>query len=678
MNYEKKHKKKSFAQKRKPNKTDLNNVKLAKDPLTPLDVLLRLQINSNPEITLNLALNPSLTVANRYSLAQQVFSYPGPKISLRMKYDLVGLLLEQDFDPDQKKALLMKKNIFKRDLTNLFTSQSKHGPSAPPSLLSDYYDETVKYVSALNIAIPNGFAKKLVRTWYSTLTCMVHLKRQGVLLRSPDNIQINKLWVSNVITQNPYLDTAGLDYENFLDLQNLIFQQTFFMRLLGHNEWKVSRLIDSVSEAAPIYIQGKEDYDVNLRENRRIEYERIKQLAERTEEEVNTEIAHTKFNEFSLQVSKELRPYVFVGSQNAQGLHDNGFSWGVLEENIHSQYSLKFTSKINNYYISRDVQMRIRRLLEDRSIGNGFKDFIDSLLCSEYRGNLRSFTPFPIELFQSDSQPIEQATAEYARWTKMYPDSVLDADRGNVPEEVKDLISGWKTVARFFDESRIFFLDCLGLVCSYSEFKLGFHIAFVAVKAEPNGLRGQWLITLNDLPESFHRDIQVMGWIDLSKSIYRHQTKFQEILARGKTLWIFETNSASMAKAEIGKLIEGLLYERYQMTAIGASSYLREVSTSVRYERQRLLDLILKIRRYRSAMRFRPVLDYCANPSCGLPLSDPQSLARGYGPTCWAKMYKEGVRDYDLTTDYDRLYFQTPVSLSDWQDSLAEFLDEAF
>jgi hypothetical protein len=36
-------------------------------------------------------------------------------------------------------------------------------------------------------------------------------------------------------------------------------------------------------------------------------------------------------------------------------------------------------------------------------------------------------------------------------------------------------------------------------------------------------------------------------------------------------------------------------------------------------------------------------------------------------------MFREGVRHRDLATDYDRLYYETPASLLDWEDSFVSF-----
>ena len=167
-----------------------------------------------------------------------------------------------------------------------------------------------------------------------------------------------------------------------------------------------------------------------------------------------------------------------------------------------------------------------------------------------------------------------------------------------------------------------------------------------------------------------------MGWKDLFDTTYQHQEKIAPLRDSANTFWLYQTTDSQRAMGEVGKLLEGLLFEKYGLTSYGSSSHVKEVSPEVRRQRREILDLIFRIRRYRESRRFRPYQGYCANPECGLPLSDPLSLARGFGPTCWEKMFREGVRHRDLATDYDRLYYETPASLLDWQESFVSFFEQ--
>jgi hypothetical protein len=677
---------KSVSSKKKPSKrkktsgpNDSANIQRAKNIGTDIDALIQLQDNPNPDVTKNLACNPSLPSQNRFLMTKKYLSLPNKRVSLNAKFDFIRSINKQDFDQNQVDLIKGVEDQTQRELTRLFTLNYRPKSIGIKNLLQNNYDETVNSVSILKISIPHTFSKKLLKIWYSTLVYMVYLERRNSPVQDPDQIKVNENWIKEITSENAFLDISKIKYETFLKLQHPVFQQVLFLLLLGQDDGKVKHLLQSVTEIAPIYIARKNAHDSELREKRRADEERIAKLVEQQAIERDLKAqsqALENFEQFKIQVAKELRPSIFIGSRDLDGIEDNGFSWGVLEKNIYAQYILRITSKVNNYYFDRGIQSRVKGLLQTDLVHRGFKDFIQSLNCGIYRGNLRIYSPFPVELFESVKHTLERAALRYYKWCRTYSKSVLEADRGNIPEGIKPLLSGWTTVAPYFDEGQIFFLNCLGFICSYDDFQLGFHVAFVAAKTETNGLRGQWILTLTGLPEKFHRDIQVMGWNDLGKSKYKDQVKFKDLLASGETFWFLESDSASFAKSAMGKLIEGLLYERHKLTVLQSSSFLREVSSDIRVQRRKVLDLIYKIRRYRTAMRYRPYLGYCANPSCGLPLSDPQSLARGYGPTCWEKMYKEGVRHRDLTTDYDRLYFETPVSLNAWQDSLAIFFNE--
>lgn len=305
-----------------------------------------------------------------------------------------------------------------------------------------------------------------------------------------------------------------------------------------------------------------------------------------------------------------------------------------------------------------------------------FQEFVATLNCKDYRGNLRRYSPFPLEFFEDQKLTLEDAQPLYDRWSQTYPKSVLSAGRGHVPENIKSFLEGWSQISNLFSEHAIFLCKSVGLLCHFEDFDVAIHIAFVASKPTSEGLRGQWLIVASGLAKDYSRDLQVMGWKDLFDTAFQHQEKIAPLRDSANTFWLYQTTDSQRAMGEVGKLIEGLLFEKYGLTSHGSSAYVEEVSPEVRRQRREILDLIFRIRRYRDSRRFRPYQGYCANPECGLPLSDPLSLARGFGPTCWEKMFREGVRHRDLATDYDRLYYETPASLLDWQESFVSFFEQ--
>ena len=657
--------------------TLIETLSISSFPSTPLEILLDLQGRRIPQVTFNLSFNSSLPSNKRFNMAKKYLEYPNDQVSSEKKFQFVLLLHKNSFDQNQKKVLLSRLELLKAEMHDSFIEKFVSDSELALKLISKNYSEAVSILSKYKIQVPEFFSKELRKTWISTLVFMVYFAEEGIPIRDENLVTKNQSCLDKMILLNTFLEGTKFDIQEISNLQTPVFQQAFLILLKTQDNGQVNMLIESVSELIPVFRSKKEELHLAEKELERAREAKQKAILDKKEKAFNQE-AKQILSMFKESALIELPSRIFIGSGGYTGRLDNGYSWGVQERNIYAQYSRIVNAKINNYYSSAALQIKMGNLFNYDNERTEFKNFLNFQGYLDYRGNLRKFFPFPTQIFEDNNSPQKNLVRDYELWSSEYPRSVLSADRGNIPEEVGALVKEWTKVQKYFDEAKIFFLDCLGFVCNYSEFKLGFHIAFVAAKSEVNSLRGSWLVTLTGLPEKFHKDLQIMGWVDLSDSKYRFQSVFKDILAKGEKFWLLETDSAVKAESEVGKLLEGLLYEMYAMTAVAATSYIKKVLPDVASQRRRFIDLILKIRHYKGALRFRPYLDYCANPSCGLPLSDPVSLSRGYGPTCWQAMYAEGVRHRDLTTDYDRLYFETPITLKFWQESLSEFLENAF
>lgn len=659
------------------------NLQLATSETTSQVVLLQLQGNKNPQIIQSLAKNSSLPKRKRLLMAKKLINFPRTQISSREKIQFLEILLDQDFEHNQKVILNSLKKQILQDETQRIIDSFLPNSKNTKSLILDQYSSTSKIFHDLDIKIPKRFSEKLFRPWLITLIYALHLNKEKLFFRSDQFVERNKTWLKEFNEHNQILQILDLNVEPILDLQTPLFQQAVLILLVTHDFEAVNELIDSVETIVPSYIEQKQFYEAKKEEAARMEREKYLELQEEkraARKILINQKASEMLQEIKIKTLGAIKSDLLLGSKNGLDLHNNGFSWGVRPENVFSQYTNKVNAQITSlyYYNSQEIKVAMQKLFDEDSEHQEFSQFIEHLDCRQYRGNLRQFDPFPLEILSYPDIDFEKAAMEYEKWSKDHIRSVLSADRGNVPEILKVVMPAWTTISQYFKETAIFFLENLGIVFSFNDFKLAIHIAFVASKKAEFGLRGQWLITLSGLPQEYSREVEIMGWKKLEESRFRFQNRFANLLSDDEDYWLLEQDEAIIAEGEIGKLIEGLLYEVHGLTAESASSFIRQVSPEIRARRQRLIDLIFRIRRYRSAVRYRPYLGYCSNPSCGLPLSDPLSLARGYGPTCWANLSREGVTHRDLTTDYDRIYFETPVSLEKWQDSLAEFFENAF
>ncbi len=669
-----KPKRRYFVARYRPGKDDAERIALAKNSETKLATLLQLQGSKNPEITRLLIGNSTLPLKKRFAMLIKYLDYPVKVVHYSKKFQVIEDIRKEGLDDNQISIINQRRKVLQRSYSIALLNSFKPNVPELRRTLDERYEPTLNKVKELGIDIPGTFTKKLRRPWITTLIYAVHFGNEKTFLRSVNFKSKNMEWLKSLSEKNPILEVDDLNVESILDLQTPLFQQAILVLLVTHNFGVVTELIESTRENVEVFLAKSAEQERLADERKRIVRENFQKASAEKVKQNQVHItarAQELLSVFKADALRELKPQLFLGSQDSKGNIDNGYSWGLSQKRIFGLYHSRVNSRIS--FASRQLRGELVSIFEKDTTHAEFQEFIMELDCQDYRGNLRKFSAFPLEFFDGDIFPLEDAQPLYERWSQSYPKSVLSATRGHIPDGLDSFLQGWTQISSLFSEYAIFLCKSVGLLVRYAGFDLAIHIAFVASKPTTDGLRGQWLIVISGLPTEYSRDLQVMGWKDLFDTSFQHQEKIASLKASHNSFWLFQTTDSQRAMGEVGKLIEGLLFERYGKTSSGSVGYIEEVSPDVRRIRRETLDLIFRIRRYREARRFRPYQGYCANPDCGLPLSDPLSLARGFGPICWEKMFREGVRHRDLATDYDRLYYETPASLLDWEDSFVSF-----
>ena len=677
MNSSIKPKRRYFAARYRPGKDDAEKITLAKNPETKLATLMQLQSSKNPEITRILAVNSVLPLKKRFAMVIKYLDYPVKDVQYSKKFQIIEDIRKEDLDDNQIAIITQRRKLLQKAYS--MTLMNTFNPIVPKlrKTLDVHYSETLKQLKTLDIQVPATFTKKLKRPWITSLTYAVHFGSERTFLRSEKFKSKNMEWLKELSRNHPILEVESLNVESILDLQTPLFQQASLVLLVTHNFGVVTELIDSVMEFTDVYLSKTAEQERLKAEKAKLALENIQKIsAEKAKQQHGHILARAQetLATFKADALKDLNSQLFLEDRDSKGNLDNGYSWGISQKRIFGLYHSKVNSRIN--FASREVRGELISMFDKDITHREFQEFISALDCKDYRGNLRRYSAFPIEFFEDESFSVEEAQSLYDRWSLSYPRSVLSAGRGHVPENLKRFLAGWDQISSLFNEYAIFLCKSVGLLCRFEDFDLAIHIAFVASKPTSDGLRGQWLIVVSGLAKGYSRDLQVMGWENIFETTYQHQEKIAPLRNSANTFWLYQTTDSQRAMGEVGKLIEGLLFEKYGQTSSGSSANVDEVSPEIQRKRREILDLIFRIRRYRESRRFRPYQGYCANPECGLPLSDPLSLARGFGPTCWEKMFGEGVRHRDLATDYDRLYYETPASLLDWQESFVTFFEQ--
>ena len=672
-----KPKRKYFAARYRPGIDDAEKITLAKNPDTKLATLLQLQGSKNPEITRLLASNSVLPLKKRFAMVIKYLDYPVKDVQYSKKFQIIEDIRKEDLHDNQTSIINQRRKVLQRNYSMALVNS--FSPKVPElqRTLDDHYAVTLNKVQELGIDVPSTFTKKLKRPWITTLTYAVYFGADRTFLRSESFKTKNLEWMKYLSQNHPMLELENLNIESILDLQTPLFQQAILVLLVTHNFGVVTELIESVKEITVVFLSKSAEQERLAAERKKYVLENFQKASAEKEKQKQIHIAaraQELLSVFKADALKDLDSQLFLESRDSKGNLDNGYSWGISQKRIFGLYHSKVNSRIN--FASREIRGELISMFDRDVTHSEFQEFIATLNCKDYRGNLRRYSPFPLEFFEHQTLSLEDAQPLYDRWSQTYPKSVLSAGRGHVPENIKSFLGGWGQISSLFSEHAIFLCKSVGLLCHFEDFDVAIHIAFVASKPTSEGLRGQWLIVASGLAKDYSRDLQVMGWKDLFDTTYQHQEKIAPLRDSANTFWLYQTTDSQRAMGEVGKLIEGLLFEKYGLTSYGSSSHVKEVSPEARRQRREILDLIFRIRRYRESRRFRPYQGYCANPECGLPLSDPLSLARGFGPTCWEKMFREGVRHRDLATDYDRLYYETPASLLDWQESFVSFFEQ--
>jgi len=677
MKSSRKPKRRYFATRYRPGKDDAEKIALAKNPDTELAILLQLQGSKNPQITRLLASNPSLPVKKRFLMVVKYLDYPEKVVEYGKKFQVIESVRKEDLDDNQTSIINQRRKVLQRSYSMALVNS--FSPKVPElqRTLDDHYAVTLNKVKELGIDVPRTFTKKLKRPWIISLTYGVYFGSEKTFLRSENFKDKNTDWLKVLSQNHPILEVDNLNVETILDLQTPLFQQAILVLLVTHNFGVVAELIESARESTSEFISKSAEQERLTSERKKYVLENYQKISAEKEKQKQGHIvarAQETLATFKADAVTDLNSQLFLEDRDSKGNLDNGYSWGISQKRIFGLYHSKVNSRIS--FASREIRGELVSMFDKDVTHREFQEFISALDCKDYRGNLRRYSAFPIEFFEDESFSAEEARPLYDRWSQSYPRSVLSAGRGHVPENLKSFLAGWDQIESLFNEYAIFLCKSVGLLCRFEDFDLAIHIAFVASKPTSDGLRGQWLIVVSGLSKDYSRDLQVMGWENIFDTTYQHQEKIAPLRDSASTFWLYQTTDSQRAMGEVGKLIEGLLFEKYGQTSSGSSAYIQEVSPEIRGKRREILDLIFRIRRYRESRRFRPYQGYCANPECGLPLSDPLSLARGFGPTCWEKMFGEGVRHRDLATDYDRLYYETPASLLDWQESFVTFFEQ--
>ena len=667
-------KKRYFARSYRQGKDDLERIDLAKNPDTDLATLMQLQGSKNPEITKFLTSNPVLPLNKRFAMVIKYLDYPTRDVQYAKKLHVVENIQKEALNSVQIATMTKRKKLLQKSYSVALMNNFQPKSLELQKTLDTKYAEISAQIRKLGLRIPTTFAKKLKRPWTIALTYAVQYGPDTTFLRSEKFKSKNLEWLGDLSTNHPVLEIDNLNVESILDLQTPIFQQAILVLLVTHNFGVVAELIESVKETIPIYSAKSLEQDQLKAQKTKLALENFQRISAEKEMQDRALIsvhARDLLVKFKTDALTNLESQLFLESRDSKGDLDNGYTWGISQKRLFELYSSKVSNRIGVY--NKKMREELISIFEKDVDRSDFQYFINSLDCKDYRGNLRRFSGFPIECFENANLSLIDANLLYNRWSLNYPKSVLSANRGHVPEDVKNFLNAWSQISRLFREDAIFLCKSVGLLCRYAKFDIAIHIAFVASKPTSDGLRGQWLVVLSGLTMNFSRDLQVMGWTNLLETNFQHQEKIAPLRDSDNSFWLFQSTDSQRVMGEIGKLIEGLLFEKYGQTSIGSEAFVEEVSPEVRRKRQKILDVIFRVRRYRDERRYRPYQGYCANPDCGLPLSDPQSLARGFGPTCWKKMLGEGVIERDLTTDYDRLFYETPASLLDWEDSFVSF-----
>ena len=672
-----KPKRRYFAARYRPGIDDAEKITLAKNPETKLATLLQLQGSKNPEITRLLARNSAVPLKKRFAMVIKYLDYPVKDVQYSKKFQIIEDIRKEDLDDNQIAIIAQRRKLVQKAYS--MALMNSFNPKVPElqRTLDDHYAVTLNKVQELGIDVPSTFTKKLKRPWITTLTYAIYFGTDRTFLRSESFKTKNLEWMKNLSQNHPMLELENLNIESIHDFQTPLFQQAILVLLVTHNFGVVTELIESVKEITVVFLSKSAEQERLAAERKKYVLENFQKASAEKEKQKQIHIAaraQELLSVFKADALRDLQPQLFLGSKDSKGNIDNGYSWGLSQKRIFGLYHSKVNSRIS--FANRELRGELASIFDKDATHPEFQEFIKKLDCQDYRGNLRRFSPFPLEFFEDQNLSLEDAQPLYDRWSQTYPKSVLSAGRGHVPENIKSFLGGWGQISSLFSEYAIFLCKSVGLLCHFEDFDVAIHIAFVASKPTSEGLRGQWLIVASGLAKDYSRDLQVMGWKDLFDTTYQHQEKIAPLRDSANTFWLYQTTDSQRAMGEVGKLIEGLLFEKYGLTSYGSSSHVKEVSPEARRQRREILDLIFRIRRYRESRRFRPYQGYCANPECGLPLSDPLSLARGFGPTCWEKMFREGVRHRDLATDYDRLYYETPASLLDWQESFVSFFEQ--
>ena len=631
-----KPKRKYFVARFRPGKDDAERIALAKNPDTKLATLLQLQGSKNPEITRLLIGNSILPLKKRFAMVIKYLDYPVKVVQYSKKFQIIEDIRKEDLDENQTSIINQQRKIIQKSYSMVLVNSFKPKVPELQRTLDDHYAVTLNKVQELGIDIPSTFTKKLKRPWITTLTYAVYFGTDKTFLRSENFKAKNLEWMANLSQNHPMLELENLNVESILDLQTPLFQQAILVLLVTHNFGVVTELIESVREITVVYLSKSAEQERLSAERKEYVLENFQKASAEKEKQKQMQIAaraQELLSVFKADALRDLKPQLFLGSKDSKGNIDNGYSWGLSQKTIFGLYHSKVNSRIS--FANRELRGELGSIFDKDTSHAEFQEFIVGLDCQDYRGNLRRFSAFPLEFFDGDKYPLEDAQPLYQKWSQRYPKSALSATRGHIPDGLESFLQGWTQISSLFSEYAIFLCKSVGLLARYADFDLAIHIAFVASKPTAEGLRGQWLIVISGLPTEYSRDLQVMGWDNLFDTSFQYQEKIAPLKDSHNTFWLFQTTDSQRAMGEVGKLIEGLLFERYGKTSSGSVGYIEEVSPDIRRMRRETLDLIFRIRRYREARRFRPYQGYCANPGCGLPLSDPLSLARGFGPTCW-------------------------------------------
>lgn len=651
-----------------------------------------LKNSKDRQVIENLLTNPSSPAEILAPLAQRLEQLPRTNSSAeRLALALKNILARQDLSLNQRQAILKVKSEARTRIVEPLAIEynAKLINKLHPNDFLQRLQQRYKAIEALHI--PAEFSYGLKSAWLLVLFEAYIQGRDVLLETSSENEQVNRQWLMDFVSKNG-LDFTDLTFEPLFQKNPTIFTQTALSLAITGQIETIEKTTETIFKA--LEDPSQEYVDLCRRTYRTFtgrepktnqELEREARAAEKQREEFArfymsdegrtlVEQAYRKCRQGSLS---QLR-YSSESMREVEQYSGYDQSWGTRARPVYDSYLRIFRHNalaLASPSLGSEVLTKFEQT-DPRIIRHEVCRFLG---VNEYRGNLRAYVPFPVQLFDDvpDSDVLSRRR-EFSEWAQANPMSVLSTRWGQVPDEVAEGITAWWQVRSQFNVEDAYLHELLACVFQYEEIKVACHIAFVTEEKFRFSQVGQWAVTIAGLPDKFEKDLEVMGWrypgvVSSDRAV---TDTFPSI--PGRKAFVFTHADRDPAMSSIGFLIEGLLYEKYDMTFRKVTPFVRMHSKPEVQNRRMQVERFALVNRYRHEARRRPFVGNCANTSCNRPLSDPDSLKRGFGPICWARMTHEGVTHLDMVSEFDPAIYRTPISIAQWHASVQGFLREVF